>query len=237
MLLLAALLASFSLASAQDAIDIAAEPHFHLLLENDQVRAYALTLHPDESAFVHLQHSFMTVTLQDGEIIIWDAGKSPIQHFQVHNGETSFHCWSPICVTPQLLAQGISGGFRNDRQKDYRNITVEFLDPNIGWNMPEGGGLLGLPGSMFLGGAIVANVLLQPGDAFPAPEKQGAELVIPVSDIDLKGAPGIRIRKSPGSVAWIPADLVSKLVNSGREAGHFIIVEFHPDTPFAPVSQ
>jgi hypothetical protein len=232
--ILVALLLCGPLALAQEAVDIAAEPHYHLLLENDQVRVSALTLHPDESALVHLQHSFMTVTLQDGEIIIWDEGKSPIQHFQVHNGETSFQCWSPICVTPQLLAQGISGGFRNDRQKVYRNITVEFLDPNIGWNIPEGGGLVGFASSMFLGGAIVANVLLQPGDAFPAPEKQGAELVIPVSDVDLKGAGGIRIRKSPGDVAWIPVAHTAALTNTGREPARFIIVEFQPDTPSAP---
>jgi hypothetical protein len=231
--LLAALLASFSPAFAQQAVDIATEPHYHLLLENDQVRAYALILHRDESAFVHLQHSFMTVTLQDGEIIVWDAGKSPVQHFQVHNGEMSFRCWSLICVTPQLQAQGISGGFRNDRPQDYRNVTVEFLDPNIGWSMPTGG-LLGTPGSVFLGGAIVADVLLQPGETLPAPDQQAAELVIPFSDIDLKSATGIRIRKSPGSVAWIPADAVSKLTNSGHEPAGFIIVEFRPDTPSAP---
>jgi hypothetical protein len=235
--ILTALLLCWSLVcrpQAQEAVDIAAEPHYRLLLENDQVRVLVLTLHPDESAFVRLQHSFLTVTLQDGEIIIWDEGKSPIQHFQVHKGQTNF-----IWLTHEQQAQGISGGFRNDRMKDYRNITIEFLDPDIGWSLLNNGtttALLTAPGSMFLGGAIVADVLLQPGDSFPAPEKPGAELVIPVSDVDLKGAGGIRIRKSLADVAWIPANHASALTNAGREPARFIIVEFQPDTPFAPLA-
>jgi hypothetical protein len=220
----------------QTAADLASEPHHHLLLENSSVRVFGMTLHPDESAFVDLQRSFLTVALQDGEIIMWDEGKSPIQHFQLHMGETNFRCWSAVCLTPEQLAKGLSGGYRNDRQKDYRNITVEFLDPMIGWNMPEGG-LLGPPGSMFIGGAIVADVLLRPGDSFPAPEKAGAELVIPLSDIELKGERRLRIRGSSGEVAWIGADQASSLKNAGRDAARFVIVQFHPDTPFAPVTQ
>jgi hypothetical protein len=221
-------------ALSQDAADIADEPHYHLLLENEQVRVFALTLHPDESAFVRLQHSFMTVTLQDGEIIIWDQGKSPIQHFQVHKGQTNF-----IWLTHEQQAQGISGGFRNDRMKDYRNITIEFLDPDIGWSLLNNGtttALLTAPGAMFLGGAIVADVLLQPGDSFPPPPRPGAELVIPVSDVDLKSPGGIRTRRSPGDVTWIPAGHSSALTNAGREPVRFIIVEFQPDTPLTPLA-
>jgi len=228
--ILTAVLALCALAFAQQAVDLAAEPHYRLLLENDQVRVFALTLHRDESAFVRLQHSFMTVTLQDGEIIIWDDGKSAIQHFQVHKGETSFRCWSSVCLTPEQLAKGLSGGFRNDRPNDYRNITVEFLDPNIGWAQLSGG-TISPPDSMFLGGAIVADVLLQAGESFPAPEKRGAALLIPVSDVDLKGAGGVRIRESSGQVAWISASHTSNLTNAGQEAARFIIVEFRLDDP------
>lgn len=233
---LAALFLSASMALGQQAADLSSEPHYHWLLENDQVRVYALTLHRDESALVHLQRTFMTVALQDGEIILWDEGKSPIQHFQVHKGETTFRCWSSICLNPDQLATGLSGGYRNDRPPDYRNVTIEFLNPQIGWNMPEGG-LLGPPGSMFVGGAIIADVLLQPGDSFPPPAEVGAQLVIPVSDVNLKGTHRLRIRKSPGDVAWIPADFAHGFTNAGRDPARFIIVEFHPDTPFAPLNQ
>ena len=220
--ILAALLASSCLAFAQQAVDIVKEPHYRLLLENDQVRISRLTLPTDESAYVHFRHSFLTVTLQDDEVIIWDEGKSPIQHFQTHKGETSF-----VRLTQDQQVNGVSGGFRNDRPGDYRNITVEFLDPSVGWAQLDGG-TIGPPASMFLGGALVADVLLQPGDIFPAPEKEGAEIVIPLTDIDLKLETSGHIRQVTGEVAWIPSNETSKLTNNGRDPARFIAIQLRP---------
>lgn len=230
------LLCGSCLAAGQTAADLGADPHYHLLLENSSVRVFRMTLHPDESAYFRFQRSFLTVSLQDGEIIVWDEGKSPIQHFQVRTGEASFHCLSPICATPEQLAKGAAGGYRNDRLKDYRNVTVEFLEPNVGWDAVQGAGLTGAPGATFLGGAILADAQLQPGELFPAPEKRGAEIIIPLSDVDLKGSEGIRIRKSIGEAAWIPAEATSALINDGRAPAWFVVVEFHPDIPFAPAA-
>lgn len=219
--ILAVVLASCSLAFAQQAVDIATEPHYSVLLENDQVRVLALTLLNGESVFARYHHSFLSIPLQDGEIVMWDEGKSPIQHFQVHQGETSF-----VFLTPDQQVKGVSGGILNDRPNDYRNVTVEFLDPNIGWNILSSGYV---KASMFLGGAIVADVTLQPGEPYPAPEKRGAELLIPVSDVHLKTPGGIHFREAPGEVTWIEANRISALANAGREAARFIVVEFRPD--------
>lgn len=210
------------LAVAQQPVNVEAEPHYHFLLQNDQVKVLLLTLHTDESALVHFKHSFLTVTLQDGDLIIWDEGKSPIQHFQVHKGETSF-----VWLTQDQQTKGVSGGFRNDRPGDYRNITIEFLDPAVGWAQ-MGSGSISPPASMFLGGALVAEVLLQPGAEFPAPDKPGAELVIPLCDLNLRGANTVRIRNSIGEVAWIPSDMPSKLINAGTEPASFIAVQLRP---------
>ncbi len=228
----ATMLLGCAVALAQQTVEVEGEPHYHHLLENDQILVFLLTLPTDESAFVHFRHSFLTVTLQDGEVIIWDEGKSPIQHFQVHRGETSF-----VWLTQDQQAKGVSGGFRNDRPGDYRNITIEFLDPAVGWSQ-MGNGTISPPASMFLGGALVADVLLQPGDEFPAPEKPGAELIIPLSEVHLKGANTVRMRNSIGEVAWIPAETPSKLTNTGRERARFIAVQLRPgdstNLPAAP---
>ncbi len=231
--ILFALFVSSCLTRAQEPADLATEPHYHLLLENEQIRVSLLDLGPNESAMVRFRHSFMTVALQDGEVIIWDEGKSPIQHFQVHKGETSFRCLSPVCASPQLLEKGVGGGYRNDQSSDYRNITVEFLDPKVGWSMTEGGTITS-SASMFLGGALVSDVLLESDSSFPAPEKPNAELVIPVSDVDLSGVGGIRLRKSSGEVAWIPEGKTSALENAGRDPARFIIIEFRPGDYSAP---
>jgi len=221
-LLLLTMLMGCVMAPAQQALDVGLEPHYHLLLENDQVRVFLLKLPTDESAFVHFRHSFLTVTLQDGEVIVWDEGKSPIQHFQVHKGETSF-----VWLTQDQQTKGVSGGFRNDRPGDYRNITIEFLDPAVGWAQ-MGSGTISPPASMFLGGALVADVLLQPGDEFPAPDKPGAELVIPLSEVHMTASNTVGVRNSIGEVAWIPAETPTKLANSGKEPARFIAVQLRP---------
>ncbi len=226
---LVVLLLSASLAAAQEAGDFATDPHYSLLLENDRVRVFALTLQSGESVFARHHHSFISVPLQDGEIVMWDEGKSPIQHFQVHKGDTSF-----VFLTPDQQTTGVAGGILNDRPPDYRNITVEFLDPNIGWNILSSGYVRA---SLFLGGAIVADVSLQPGESLPAPDKRDAELVIAVSDLDLKAASGVRIRNSPGDVAWIASANASALTNRGHDPARFVIVEFYPDRPTTPVEQ
>jgi len=233
--ILTGLLLCSCLALTQEPAEISTEPHYRLLLENDQVRVYSLILHSNESAAVRLRRSFMTVALQDSEIVIWDEGKSPTQHFLIHKGETSFRCLSPVCSAPQLLANGVGGGFRNDLPNDYRNITVEFLDPKVGWAMTDSGTITS-PAAMFVGGALVSDVLLKPGDSFPAPAKANARLVIPITDIDLKCGAEIRIRNSPGDVAWIQAGQTSALVNSGQNPARFIMVEFRPGDYDAPTT-
>jgi hypothetical protein len=100
-------------------------------------------------------------------------------------------------------------GILGEHARRHRNITIEFLDPAVGWAQ-MGNGTISPPASMYLGGALVADVLLQPGDEFPPPEKPGAELVIPLNEVHLKGATTVRVRNSIGGVAWIPAETPSK---------------------------
>lgn len=225
--ILTVLLLTASLAAAQEAADFATDPHYSLLLENDRVRVFALTLHSGESVFARHHHSFIFLPLQDGEIVMWDEGKSAIQHFQIHKGETSF-----VYLTPDQQATGVAGGILNDRPPDYRNITVEFLDPNIGWSILSSGYVRA---TLFLGGAIIADVKLQPGESLPAPDKRDAELVVAVSDLDLKVASGVRIRSSSGDAAWISSANAAALTNRGRDPARFVIVEFYPDGRTTPV--
>lgn len=71
--------------------------------------------------------------------------------------------------------------------------------------MALGNGTISSPVSMFLGGAQVADALLQLGDEFPAPDKPGAERVIPLSEVHLRGANVMRSQLN-GEIAWIPAE-------------------------------
>ena len=133
---------------------------------------------------------------------------------------------------------------RNDRTTEYRNVTVEFLDPkvtNYGYQAYSGtwdsGPVSIAPpvdpharfmNSLLLGAASVTDVQLLSRDPFPPPEKPGAELLIPVTDIDLKAGEYERIRKSSGEVVWIPAGRKSTFLNATTEPARFIVVQFLP---------
>jgi hypothetical protein len=221
-------------ASAQTATDMASDPHHQLLLENSQVRVFAVSLRPNEQSFVSHEHNFLMVTLQDCEVVMWPEGRSDIQSFRLGEGDVRY------------LFGGRARGLRNERNTTYRNITVEFLDPKVttysyqrdsgAWDY--GDSVVRPPvdphakfaNSLGLGAATATDVQLLPGDSLPLPEKLAAELLIPVSDVDFKTEGDTHMRKSPGEAVWIPAGRKFKLANVASEAAHFVVVEL-PEAP------
>jgi hypothetical protein len=80
--------------------------------------------------------------------------------------------------------------------------------------------------SLALGAATVSDVQLLSRDPLPPPDKPGAELLIPVTDIDLKAGEYERIRKSSGDAVWIPAGRKSTFLNATTDPARFIVVLF-----------
>jgi hypothetical protein len=72
----------------------------------------------------------------------------------------------------------------------------------------------------------VSDVQLLSRDTLPAPEKPGPELLIPVTDIDLKAGEYERIRKSSGDAVWIPAGRKSQPMNASADPARLVLVEF-----------
>jgi len=122
---------------------------------------------------------------------------------------------------------------RNDTSSEYRNVTVEFLNPKVTtyayqsntrrWQY--GGNTLLPPvdprakfaNQMPLGEATVKDVQLLPGDEFPAPEKGIAQLLLALSDGQLSAGKE-KIQEDIGGAAWIPSDKAEKLVNKAESA-------------------
>jgi hypothetical protein len=223
------------LASAQTPVDMAADPHYTLLLQNDLVRVFALSLRPTEQSLVQHDHNFLMIMLQDCEVVMWREGESAIQNFPFQRGDSRF------------FFGGHAYGIRDDRTTNYRSVTVEFLDPKVtnwGYQAQSGTWDYGPSGnggpvdphakftnSMRWGGVMVSDVQLLQGASFPAPDKSAAELLVAVTDVDLKTDDlktnkDQRIRKSAGEVMWIPASPRSRLVNTSSEPARFLVVEF-----------
>jgi quercetin dioxygenase-like cupin family protein len=118
-----ALLAVFSLrAQAQEPMPLAhgnvpGEPHHHLKIENEYVRAYYVEVPPHEDTQLH-QHDqdYIYVSLGPADVVNAVRDK-PEVHLQLKHGETHF----------------TRGGFahvaRNLSDAPFRNVTIELLKP------------------------------------------------------------------------------------------------------------
>ena len=218
------------MAWAQSAPDMASAPHYRQLLANDQVRVFALTLKPLERTMARHDHTFLVIALLDCDAVIWPEGQSDIVNFHFSQGDVRFN-----------LA-GSAVGLRNDRTTEYRNVTIEFLDPKVtsyGYQANTGtwgyGAVaIGPPvdahakfmNSIMLGAASVFDVQLLSRDPLAPPERSGPELLVPVTAIDLKAGEYERMRKSSGDAVWIPAGRNSTFLNATSDPARFIVVVF-----------
>jgi quercetin dioxygenase-like cupin family protein len=117
----ALLLLTFSL-KAQAPVPLAhgnvpGEPHHHLKIENEYVRAYYVEVPPHEDTLLHQHdHDYLFVTLGATEVINAVLGKPEVK-LALKDGEVRF----------------TRGGFahvaRNLGDKPFRNVTIELLKP------------------------------------------------------------------------------------------------------------
>ena len=218
------------MARAQSAPDMASAPHYRQLLANDQLRVFAVTLRPLERTMARHDHNLLVVTLQDCEVVMWPQGASDITNFRFNQGDVRF----------SIGGQAI--GIRNDRAGEYRNITLEFLNPKVtsyGYQPSTGSWQFGAGGinppvdpharfksTLHLGEASVSDIQLLPRDSLAAPELSGPEVLIAMTDIDLKAGESERIRKSSGDVVWIPAGRKTTPMNVTTDPVRLVAVEF-----------
>jgi hypothetical protein len=95
--------------------DVPGEPHHHLKIENEYVRAYYVEVPPHEDTLLHQHdHDYLFVTLGDTEVINAVLGKPEVK-LSLKDGEVRF----------------TRGGFahvaRNLSDKPFRNVTIELL--------------------------------------------------------------------------------------------------------------
>ena len=214
---------------AQAATDMDSDPHYSLLLANDQVRVYQVSLRTGERSFIRHEHNFLIVTLQDCEVAMWPEGNSDIMTHRFVQGTIGFYFG------------GRAIGLRNDQTASYHNVTVELLDPKVTtygyqWSTGKwdygatGTGLPVDPHAPFanrlpLGPANAIDVQLLPNGSLPTPDHRSSELLIPVTDIELQ-AGDESIRRSAGEALWIAAGRKAKLVNAAEVPARFAVVQF-----------
>jgi len=226
------LYASLLLAQVATPNEITTEPHHRLLLQNDQVRVFEVTLRPAEHFLVKHQYNFLVVTLQDCEMVMWNEGESEIASFRFNQGDVRF------------FYAGAARGIRNDHTGEYRNITVEFLNAKVttfGYQANTGkweygGSAIGPPvdankkfhSTLKLGIVDVSDVQLLQRDVLEPPDKGTFELLIPVTDLDMTNGSDLHVRKGSGDAWWIGDKRKADLMNTSPDPARFALVELKP---------
>src|SRR6266853_2413150 len=214
--------ASVQKATSEDA---SKDPHYRILLENAHVRVFALPLPPGTQSFVRHEHNYLTVTLAESELIMWKNEEAPVEHFHVPTGEVHF------------FFGGSAHGIRNESKAEYRNVTVEFLDPRgttYGYRYDTGkydyGPVtVGTPvdteahfvNSLDLEKAVARDIQLMPKESLPA--AQGPQLLIAVTPLSFSTVSDSSMSLGP-EVLWRNAGGAALPSSAGRT--RLVVIEF-----------
>ena len=231
----ALLLAFTAVAQQQTEVEITSEPSHHLVFSNAFVRVFDVSVAPKATTLVHRHnYDYLFVTLGDSDVTSARVGAAPAQ-LVLKNGEVRF--------TP--------GGFAhaaiNNRDRIFRNITIELLDSAKGEkNCTEActvetnckpADKSGCPTMRRVLSAeqwTVSSLLLPSGATYEHHSSSGGHLAVAVSDLDLQmtpeGGSGTEVHKKVGDIAWHnPATRALK--NIGSKPATIVYVEFNGAAP------
>jgi len=226
--LLTALLAAQATATE---VELSAEPHHHLTLENKYVRVYNVEVPPHSETLMHWhRHDYFAVNLGTAEVINAVKDKPPVT-VKLQDGQTTFSS-----ATFAHIA-------RNQTDQPFRNVTIEIADDEslrhstTKWD--EDRALETFPGGtqqiLFVKDAIRASEFeLEPGATVPKYHHSGPHLLVAVSDLDIRSdGEGTGPNSSPasghfksGGSKWLPGNYSHTVTNTGQKPAKFITLEF-----------
>jgi hypothetical protein len=214
------------MALAQDTLADQAE-----IFSNESVRVFALDLPYGRSIKLTARdHNYFLVTLKGGILASARQGEDPIINVTLQQGDGRvLYGGRPLTVV--------------NKGATYHGILVEFLDPSVStydyqWRTNDwdwGQSVFPPPiadratfvNSLTLNRAMAWQVQLLPGDALPAASKGPGYLLIPVTDLELRGDSPLRL--ASGEVRWFTAGARPKLVNESGTVEKFVVLNFGRD--------
>lgn len=242
--LLCLLVTTFVCAQAQQPVPLAhgnapGEPHHHLKIENEYVRAYYVEVPPHEATQLHQHdHDYLYVSLGPSDVMNAPLNK-PEVHLALKDGEVHF----------------TRGGFahvaRNLSDAPFRNVTVELLLPQENVrnrcerlidgplnDCPSVGGQQSIAGD--IPSALVPRPLLETDETIGilfnleanskhVEEKMpNAALLVAFERSDFKAviAGQAAVQMKSGGLLWLPAGKTSTFTSSGRTASRYMLLLF-----------
>lgn len=217
------LLSVAALAQQQQPVPITSEPSHHLVIENQYVRVFDVTVAPKASTLVH-QHDrdYIFVTLGDSDVVSARTGAQPAE-LVLKDGETRF--------TPGNFSHAAI----NKSEKPFHNITIELLKPathvkSCGDCRPAplcaSGPCATIDEPTVSDQWIVSSVTMRPGAALKN-TRPGPVLFVAISDVDLAGdTQGTQsVKLEAGKYAWI-TQWAGILQNRTDQPARYVVLEF-----------
>ena len=221
------LLATATLAQPQQTVEITSEPSHHLVLQNDYVRVFDVTVAPKSSTLIHRHnYDYLFVTLGDSDLTNARVGEKPAS-LQLRDGEVRF--------TPGHFAHAAI----NNAERPFHNITIELLKPSTNvktctdnCNAFICDGVCPIKYKLISSDQWTAWIITMSPKTQFGQLQQVPQLVVPVSKLEFGVQPGSAdtpIRRTPGQIDWLASGVTHPLINNGSETARFVVFEFNPE--------
>ena len=226
----AAILLTASLAWGQqgDPVDVSAEPHHHLVLDNLFVKAYAVQVAPKDSTLMHRHgKDYLSIAVGDSEIQNTKQGAQPAT-VKFKSGDTRY--------TPAGLVHAVA----DSTDVPFRNVTIELLQPTTNQkNCTESCSIpIKCEGSTPCATSTklitsdqwsVTEVTVPPGGLYPQHTHLANFLVVALNDSQMKvrnqDGPEQTMKSTAGQVTWHNPE-VHTIKNASTTPAQVIILEF-----------
>jgi oxalate decarboxylase/phosphoglucose isomerase-like protein (cupin superfamily) len=208
-------------------VELSAEPHHHLTLENKYVRVFNVEVLPHADTLMHWhRHDYIAVNLGAAEVVNAVKDKPPVT-VKLQDGQTTFAS-APFAHVA-----------RNQGDQPFRNLTIEIVDDanlrsaTAAWDQDRG--LETFPGGtqqiLFVKDGIRASEFeLQPGAVVPLHHHTGPHLLVAVSDLDIRsdveGSRPMPGHFKSGDSKWLPGNYSHTLTNTSPNPAKFVTLEF-----------
>lgn len=220
-------LATATLAQQQQSVEITSEPSHHLVLQNEYVRVFDVTVAPKATTLIHRHnHDYLFVTLGDSDVVSVRPGEKPVP-LRLNDGEVRF------------TAGNFAHAAINNSERPFHNTTIELLKASSNVKPCEVNCSRDPVGEQTLTQRLyfsdqwtVSLVTLAPKSHMDFLGHRLPQLVVPVSNLQFSAQPGSAdspIKRTPGQIDWLPTGIMHPLYNNGAEPARFVVLEFNPE--------
>jgi hypothetical protein len=216
--------------AAAPEVEITAEPHHHLTLENKSVRVFNVQVDPNTETLTHWhRHDYIAITLGQAEITNSVQGKAPVD-VKFQDGDTRFSR-APFAHFVRCTSS-----------QPFRNVTIEILQDeslrrakspwDAGQNEDRALNTFdgGTQQIFFVKDAVRASEIeLQRGATGPKSPHRGPELLVALNDSDLRIGEAKNSKPEhfkTGESKWFEGSDSHVFSNAGTSPARFVTLEF-----------